>query len=104
MVDDIIDILFFFDIILIFNSAFYDEENEIIDERKQIAIAYLTGWFATDLLAIIPFDRLLGQSGGYNQLARIARVGRLYKLVKLTRLLKMLKVVKQKSKLLSIIK
>ena len=34
LLDDIIDLLFFLDIIVIFNSAFYDEENEIIDERK----------------------------------------------------------------------
>ena len=91
--DLVIDILFCLDIIVIFNSAFYNEDSEIIDDRKEIASSYLTGWFTIDLLAVIPFDSIINASD-YNQLARVARVGRLYKLVKLTRLFRMLKVVK----------
>lgn len=105
ILDYIIDFLFLVDIIVIFNSAFYDEDVELVDNRKDIAIFYIQGWFIVDLLAIIPFDQIINAGGGndYNQLARVARVGRLYKLVKLTRLFRMLKVVKQKSKLLSYI-
>ena len=51
-----IDLLFVFDIIIIFNSAFYNEFNEILDDRKVIAKNYLTGWFTIDVVAIIPFD------------------------------------------------
>ena len=93
VLDNIIDLLFCMDIIVIFNSAFYNEDSEIIDDRKEIAKWYLTGWFTIDLLAVIPFDSIINASG-YNQLARVTRVGRLYKLVKLTRLFRMLKVVK----------
>ena len=105
ILDYIIDFLFLIDIIVIFNSAFYDADVELVDNRKDIAIFYIQGWFIVDLLAIIPFDQIINAKGGndYNQLARVARVGRLYKLVKLTRLFRMLKVVKQKSKLLSYI-
>ena len=39
--DYVIDFLFFLDIIAIFNSAFYDEEVELIDDRKRIAIIYI---------------------------------------------------------------
>lgn len=92
--------MFFIDILVIFNSAYYNDDSEIIDDRKAIAKAYARGWFVVDVLAIIPFDSIIN-ANDYNQLARVARVGRLYKLVKLTRLLRMLKVVKQKSKLLS---
>jgi hypothetical protein len=91
--DYIIDLLFGIDIIVIFNTAYYNDDNEIIDCRKQIACSYLKGWFIIDLLAIIPFDQVIN-ANDYNQLARVARVGRLYKLVKLTRLFRMLKVVK----------
>lgn len=54
--DYIIDFLFLIDIIVIFNSAYYNDDSEIIDDRKEIANSYLRGWFTIDLLAIIPFD------------------------------------------------
>jgi hypothetical protein len=56
ILDYIIDSLFFIDIMIIFNSAYYNEDSEIIDDRKEIANSYLRGWFIIDLLAIIPFD------------------------------------------------
>jgi hypothetical protein len=31
---------------------------EIIDNKKEIAVSYLTGWFIIDLLSIIPLDLL----------------------------------------------
>ena len=54
----IVDLLFFIDMLVIFNSAFRDDEYtyKIIDDRAQIAKRYLKGWFTIDLLAIIPFD------------------------------------------------
>lgn len=52
-----IDILFFFDMLVIFNSAFYDDEAfKMKDNRNEIAIAYLKGWFLIDLVSILPFD------------------------------------------------
>ena len=94
ILDYVVDLLFLIDIVVIFQSAYYDEDVELIDDRKTIAKTYIKGWFMVDLLAIIPFDRIINSSNEYNQLARVARVGRLYKLVKLTRLFRMLKVVK----------
>ena len=87
---------------MIFNSAYYDEETELIDDRKEIAKYYLKGWFTVDVLAIIPFDYILSEAD-FNQLARVARVGRLYKLVKLTKLFRILKIMKEKNKLLKYI-
>ena len=55
----IIDCFFVIDIFVIFNSAFYDEETELIEDRKKIAKNYLNGWFTIDLLAIVPFDVIL---------------------------------------------
>lgn len=54
-----IDILFGIDIVLNFLTAFQNELYEVVDDRKQIAIRYLKGWFIIDLLAIIPFDLIL---------------------------------------------
>ena len=94
-----IDGCFVIDIIVIFFSAYYDEEFIIVEDRKQIAKYYLQGWFAIDLLAIIPFDEMF-KSDNYGEFVRIARVGRMYKLIKMTRLLRILKIVKERSKLL----
>ena len=55
----IIDVSFFLDILVTFNSAFYDIDQDLIDDRKEIAKNYLFGWFTIDLVAIIPFDILL---------------------------------------------
>ena len=51
-----IDVLFFIDIILIFNSSYYDNQLELIEDRWVIAQNYLRGWFAIDMIAIIPFE------------------------------------------------
>ena len=96
-----IDSLFFVDIVLIFNSAYQDEDFRIVDDRKQIAKVYLKGWFMVDILAIVPFDLIFqGTGSGMNDMVKIARIGRMYKLIKLTKLLRILKIVKERSKLL----
>lgn len=54
-----IDFLFFLDILVVFNSALDESMVNYIDDRKQIAIAYLKGWFLIDVLSIFPFEVLL---------------------------------------------
>ena len=91
-----IDFLFLIDIIVIFNTAYYNEYLQIIDDRKKIAKQYISGWFTIDILAIVPFDLIMNATRT-NQLVRFMRIGRLYKLVKLTRLLRVFKMIKNKS-------
>ena len=94
------DILFLIDIFVQFNSAYHTDDLVLVDDRKTVAINYLSGWFFIDVIAIIPFDLILpndedgGPAANYNGIARVARFGRLYKLVKLTKLLRILKVMK----------
>ena len=98
VVEHVINFLFFIDIIVVFNSAFYNENSELVDNRKRIAFNYIKGWFVIDFLAVVPFDELFNQVN-VNGIVRVARFGRLYKLVKLTRLVrifKLLKVIKEK--------
>ena len=54
-----IDIFFFFELLINFNSAYTDENKEIIDNRKMIAMRYLSGWFFIDLISILPLDIIL---------------------------------------------
>jgi hypothetical protein len=100
-----IDTLFFFDIIVNFNSAYLTSLNEIEDNRKSIALNYFKSWFIIDTLAIIPFELItdiVNQSetdtentpDNYNQFVRISRVSKLYKLVKITRLIRLIKIAK----------
>lgn len=105
----VVDFMFLVDIFINFNSALEDEDCITIDDRKDIAIEYLLGWFWIDVFSIIPFAELaqLGQKKGeegelndINGLARVAKIGRLYKLVKLTKLLRVLKIIKEKNKLI----
>ena len=99
-----IDALFFIDIIINFNTAFYNEVHDVIDKRYEIAAKYLKGWFLIDFLAILPFEEIIrmatssGDTGGsYNKLVRMSRLSKLYKLIKITRLIRLLKVLKNNS-------
>ena len=53
-----IDLFYLIDLLVIFNTAIYDDEESLVTSRKRIAINYLTGWFIVDLLSIIPFSFL----------------------------------------------
>ena len=94
-----IDLFFFIDILFSFNTALTDEDFQVIEDRKTIALIYLKGWFLVDVGAIIPFELFFGGSG-MNDVVRIARIGRLYRLIKLTKLLRVFKIVKESSKFL----
>ena len=94
-----IDLLFLLDIIVTFNTATQEEGEDLIENRKNITINYLKGWFAIDVIAITPFDLILS-STNFGSMARIARMGRLYKIAKLFRLVRVLKFMKDQSKLL----
>ena len=99
------------DIFVIFNSAIQDEDFVTIEDRKDIAISYIYGWFFLDVFAIIPFSEFMtigsqksGSNENLNEMVRLAKLGRLYKLIKLTKLLRVFKVVKEKTKLLKLVR
>ena len=96
VIDAVVDILFVVDMLLIFNTAYYDNHYKIIDNRKQIAISYLTSWFGIDAISIAPMEMFIKTSNA-NGLLRITRVGRIIKLIKLAKLLRVLKIVKNSS-------
>ena len=54
-----IDIFFAIDILVIFNTAIWNESFEIIDSRCAIAKDYLRTWFLVDLLSILPFEVII---------------------------------------------
>lgn len=88
-----VDSFFFLDICISFFTAFFDEDENIVDKFKLIAINYLLSWFFIDLISIIPIDWILSlistqlSSSGYNRIIRVLRVGKIYRLVKLAKTL-----------------
>ena len=55
--DGFIDCVFFLDMCLSFNTAFFDNGLEMyIYSRKLIALNYMKFWFWIDLVSTIPFD------------------------------------------------
>lgn len=97
----VVDFLFFVDILICFNSSYYDEDYKIVESRKIIAREYVRSWFFIDTLAIMPFELFFGDSVSFNGVLRIARIGRFYRLIKLTRLLRVLKILKERSKIMN---
>jgi hypothetical protein len=55
VVDKIMDVLFFIDVILTFKAAFLTDDFNIIDDRKAISMNYLKGWFTLDVLSCVPY-------------------------------------------------
>ena len=98
--DIVMDCFFLIDIIVIFNSAYYKDEVELIEDRGTICWEYLTGWFTIDVISIVPFG-LFFDVGSFTKAIRIAKIGRLLKLVKLTKLLRVLKLMREQTKILS---
>ena len=95
------DFCFLIDMIILFNTAYYNDEYQIVEDRTSICCEYLKGWFTIDLLAIIPFDDLMGaDTGNAYRLGKLTRVSKLPKVIKLTRLLRILKIIKERTKLL----
>lgn len=54
--DYLVDGFFFIDIIIILNSAFYNDEVYLIDDRKIIIMEYMKSWFFIDVFSSIPID------------------------------------------------
>ena len=91
VINKIVDLLFFADIFLIFNSAFFDDNQQLITQRSTIAKDYLLGWFLIDLVAIVPFEWFVGSSGSTANLVRFTRIGRITKILKLMKLMRLMK-------------
>ena len=96
VVDYVVDACFAIDIIMNFFSAYYDGNDELIYNKKTIAIRYISSWFFIDFISILPFSLIL-DSGNFAKLARIARLPKLYRLIKMTKLARVFKILKERS-------
>ena len=101
LVDYIVDVSFWLDIVVNFLTAIEDPARGVlIINFKRIASNYLSGWFFLDFTACVPVDGIMNlitmadETGGEVKLARLARLYRLWRLVRIMRMSKILKMAK----------
>lgn len=58
-----VDVTFVIDILINFRTTFVNGQDEVVSHPGRIAVHYLRGWFLIDLVAAVPFDLLLVNSG-----------------------------------------
>lgn len=58
-----VDVTFVIDILINFRTTFVNGQDEVVSHPGRIAVHYLSGWFLIDLVAAVPFDLLLVNSG-----------------------------------------
>ncbi|KAK9738538.1 PAS domain [Popillia japonica] len=56
VVDSIVDVIFFIDIVLNFHTTFVGPGGEVVSDPKIIRMNYLRSWFIIDLLSCLPYD------------------------------------------------
>ncbi|XP_033098473.1 LOW QUALITY PROTEIN: potassium voltage-gated channel protein eag-like [Anneissia japonica] len=56
VIDAIVDIVFFIDVILNFHTTFVEPGGEVVSDPKIIRMNYLRSWFIIDLLSCLPYD------------------------------------------------
>ena len=81
IIEVIIDIIYFFDIVFSFLSAYHNLIEELIDDRKKIACNYLKFWFIVDFISILPINYIFN-SEDVNSLGQLARIPRIYRISK----------------------
>ena len=80
--DIIINILFIIDILVQFNTSFYNAEGEEIRDRKEIATRYMfKGMFIFDFLSSIPYDSVNLDSLKVLKILKITRITRMTKAI-----------------------
>lgn len=96
VVDNIFNAIMVIDIILNFFTAYVDNDDNIIKNRRKVIVTYLKSWFIIDFVSVIPINYFTDTtSSQYNALARLSRIPKLYRLVKLTKLFRMVKILKK---------
>ncbi|XP_040563458.1 potassium voltage-gated channel protein eag isoform X2 [Lepeophtheirus salmonis] len=56
VVDSIVDVIFFIDIVLNFHTTYVGAGGEVVSDPKVIRLNYLKSWFVIDLLSCLPYD------------------------------------------------
>jgi CRP-like cAMP-binding protein len=99
IIDITVDSLFFVDVVINSLLAYYDEESNLVTDRKKIFLNYLKSWMIVDLVSCVQVQYMFAEKN-YSSLLRITKVSKLYRLAKLVRFLRMIKLVNRNNKIL----
>jgi hypothetical protein len=95
VLENLLDMIFFCDVLVTLNLGYYDKDNIYINSRKKIFITYLKSWLIIDLIASFPQNLVFGtQNSSFaksTDILRLARLSRLYRLIRIIRFLKIAK-------------
>ena len=104
IVDICVDLLFFNDVVVNCFTAYYDNEMNLVVDRRKILMRYFKGWMIIDVIACVPLQIILEADTDYSSLVRIARLPRLYRLIKMTKLIRGFKTTSNRNKLMKFAK
>ncbi|CAM9850383.1 unnamed protein product, partial [Sphacelaria rigidula] len=96
VVDAVIDVVFFADMVLSFRTAYFAGDGDTIVDPSDIAWRYLKGDFFLDLSSTVPIDLVLLATGNSDGILRSTKLLRTLRLLRLARLLKLSKVLDKK--------
>jgi CRP-like cAMP-binding protein len=86
--ENILTVLFFFDIVLNFFTGVYDKGVEV-KNKTLIAKDYVKFWFWVDLVASFPFDVITSGTKGAGGAVKVTKLFKIMRILKLLRLLKL---------------
>ncbi|RWS11125.1 potassium voltage-gated channel protein eag-like protein, partial [Dinothrombium tinctorium] len=90
VLDSIVDVIFFIDIVLNFHTTFVGPGGEVVSDPKIIRMNYLKSWFIIDLLSCLPYDIFNAFDHADQQ-----GIGSLFSALKVVRLLRLGRVVRK---------
>ncbi|XP_022241286.1 potassium voltage-gated channel protein eag-like, partial [Limulus polyphemus] len=90
VLDSIVDVIFFIDIVLNFHTTFVGPGGEVVSDPKIIRMNYLKSWFIIDLLSCLPYDVFNAFDHDDDQ-----GIGSLFSALKVVRLLRLGRVVRK---------
>ena len=67
IVDAVVDVVFFVDILINFHTTFVGPAGEVISDPRVIRLNYLKTWFVIDLLSCLPYDLVNAFQRQYQQ-------------------------------------
>ena len=96
VINSIVDVIFFIDIIFNFHTSFVGPDGSVIVDEKKIRQNYLRSGFIIDVMACLPYDALNifntnddeldpGSPPGYGNIFMILKVMRLFRLGRVAR-------------------
>lgn len=98
VIDQVIDILFSFDILIGFRMAYYDHKGDEHTTSRMMALNYIKNEFIIDLLATFPFDLIVQMDSSnkrhWTQIFQIMKLNRLLRFRKIVQYMRAVIVIK----------